>query len=708
MDVFENCHSINEHIINGDPVSARNELIQVLDYLEKEKIEKTPLINNLLRQTGLYPYIDYNTADWSDKFVKEVFKVDVGVKEPITLHREQSHLLKLLLEGKNVAISAPTSFGKSFVIDSYIAIKKPVNVVIVVPTIALTDETRRRLYKKFSDEYRIITTTDCQLSKKNILVFPQERAVNYLDKLKSIDILIIDEFYKASSKYDKERSPTLLKAIIKLGKLAKQKYFLAPNIKRFKKNIFTEDLEFVEKLDFNTVYLKSYPYYKEIGNDVEMKTQKLLDILNSTNDKSLIYAASYSQIRKVSLVILENFETYKSQLVQEFSNWLEDNYQLNWTLPKLVKRGFGIHNGQLHRSLSQIQVKLFEEQNGIKGLISTSSLIEGVNTSAKNVIIWKNRKGGAGNPKLDSFTFKNIIGRGGRMFIHFIGNIYLLEEPPSEDDTQLSIDFPENALTDIDEEAYKENLSLDQIEKIKTYKEEMDAIIGDKGAYDKISSESKMQSADSSIIKKLAVDISTKSDEWRGLNYLNSNDPDNWEYFIKKVLWLDPGKWGNGPYGEQHAKFLGFMKILPMNWKYTIPEILKELEEYDLDIDDFFKLERTVTFKFASIMSDINALQKKILNSGIEISSFISKLSSAFLPPLVYTLEEYGLPRMISRKIHNSGTINLEGIDVPIHDKIEEFIEIGEKKILEIETLSNFDRYIIKYFYTGIKMNDEV
>ena len=157
-----------------------------------------------------------------------MFKVDIGTSKPITLHREQSLLLKKLLNGENIAVSAPTSFGKSFVIDAFISITKPKNVVLIVPTIALTDETRRRLYKKFSDTYKIITTTDVELAEKNIFIFPQERALNYVNKIEVIDILIIDEFYKASSDHDDERSPALIKAIMQLGKQAKQKYFLAP------------------------------------------------------------------------------------------------------------------------------------------------------------------------------------------------------------------------------------------------------------------------------------------------------------------------------------------------------------------------------------------------------------------------------------------------------------------------------------------------
>ena len=109
--------------------------------------------------------------------------MDIGQEAPVTLHSEQSLVLKHLLDGTNLAVSAPTSFGKSLIIDAYIAIQKPTNVLILVPTIALTDETRRRFSKKFSAEYKIVTTSDVELGEKNILIFPQERAIHYCDKL---------------------------------------------------------------------------------------------------------------------------------------------------------------------------------------------------------------------------------------------------------------------------------------------------------------------------------------------------------------------------------------------------------------------------------------------------------------------------------------------------------------------------------------------
>lgn len=71
------------------------------------------------------------------------------------------------------------------------------------------------------------------------MVFPQERAFAYIDKLPSIDILIVDEFYKASTNFDLERSSTLLSSMVELGKKAKQRYYLAPNIHEIEENVFT-------------------------------------------------------------------------------------------------------------------------------------------------------------------------------------------------------------------------------------------------------------------------------------------------------------------------------------------------------------------------------------------------------------------------------------------------------------------------------------
>jgi reverse gyrase len=175
MDTFDICKKINMHLLDNNEFEARNAIIKLLD--KKNDIEPNyyQLIAHLIRETGLYIYLDVfdcQSIFWDDRYICEIFKSDCGYNELVTLHREQSCLLKQLLDGKDIIVSAPTSFGKSFIIDAFIAIKKPKNIVIIVPTIALTDETRRRLYKKFSDEYKIITTSSSDFGDKNIFIFP--------------------------------------------------------------------------------------------------------------------------------------------------------------------------------------------------------------------------------------------------------------------------------------------------------------------------------------------------------------------------------------------------------------------------------------------------------------------------------------------------------------------------------------------------------
>lgn len=695
--IFDRCHIINGLLIGNKENEARQELIKLLDYHNTNQLTYNPLVNHLIRETGLFPYLELETSNWEERFVYNAFKVDVGEENPLTLHREQSFLLKKLIEGKNIAVSAPTSFGKSFVIDAYIKIKNPNNVLIIVPTLALTDETRRRLYKKFANEYKIITTSDVELADKNIFIFPQERAMNYINIVESFDIMIVDEFYKASSKFDKERSPSLIRAMIKLGAKSNQKYYLAPNITSLDSNPFTEDMEFI-RLDFSTVFLEKHELYNQIKNNDE-KSEALLEILSKNKGKSLIYAGTYSNIDSLTVLFLATYEPVKNELLEMFADWLSKNYDFNWSLTKLVSREIGVHNGRLHRSLSQIQVKLFEEGTGIRNLISTSSIIEGVNTSAENVIIWRNRKGSA---KLDDFTYKNIIGRGGRMFKHFIGKIYILEQPPEEGQTQLDIHFPDEILGDLNETKYEGLLTKEQIAKIKLYNDEMNELMGVQ-VYEELKLQSVFQSSNFELIKTIAIDLTKNPDEWNGLYYLNEFKPENWERLLYKVIRLQPGNWDCS-----YKTFVEFIKIMAYNWTKSIPELLKELEDYDVGIDTFFLLERNVTYKFSALLNDLNTLQKRILiNKQYDISRFIMWCSNAFLPKVVFQLEEYGLPRMISKKIHNSEIINFYDNELTIHKVVEKFNEIGKESTIErTNNLDEFDKYILNYFFNGIKITN--
>ncbi|WP_082482933.1 DEAD/DEAH box helicase [Methylobacterium sp. Leaf123] len=692
MEIFATCSEINDLLNAGNSLAARNLLIKLLSTIDGRKNPYPQVLNQLIRTTGLFPYLQLENATWDQKFVHEAFAVDVG-NRTATLHREQSSVLSKLLSGKNIAVSAPTSFGKSFIIDAFIAAKQPNTIVIIVPTIALMDETRRRLYKKFSREYNIVTAADTPLESRNILIFPQERAFGYAEKLPSIDLLVIDEFYKASIAHDKERAPSLIKAILKLSRSAKQRYYLAPNIKKLADNVFTRDMEFIELLDFNTVFLEKHEIYKEIKGDVARKGNALLKIISKRTEKSLIYAGTYSEIGNISTLVIKHMTKVDRPHTSHFARWLRTNYQPNWSVADLAERGVGVHNGQMHRCLSQLQIRLFEHEKGFDSIVSTSSIIEGVNTSAQNVIVWKSK---LGRSNLKDFTYRNIIGRGGRMFKHFIGHIYLLDAPPPEEETQLDISFPDGILGSLDESQDKASLTEKQIERIVEYKNQMSSIIGPEN-FSKLRKDGALQDSDSDFLLSLARNFASSPQEWRGFGYLNSENPNDWDRMLYKVVGLKPSGWD-----ASWSNVVTVTKALARNWQSDIPQLLSALSPHNIDIEDFFKLERAITFKLATLLNDVNELQKIIINPSIDIGGFVGKLSHAFLPPAVYHLEEYGLPRMISRKIHRSGLINFTSSELDLRRALILFRQLGLDEILKTEGLSNFDKYVIRFFFDGI------
>lgn len=692
--VFSACQKINDFISAGKEGEARDAMIQLLSELKGQNMAADPLVNHLIRKLGLYPYIQMESADLQDQIVHEMFRANVGQKNDITLHREQSMLLKKLLGGTNLAVSAPTSFGKSFIIDAFIAIKHPKNVVIIVPTIALTDETRRRLCGKFSREYNIITTPDVELGERNIFIFPQERVFGYLDKIEEIDILIIDEFYKAEASSD-GRSSILLKAILELSGKAKQRYFLAPNISSLESSQFTKGMEFMP-VEFKTVVTEFYHDYRKFKPEKwdDDKKKRVLSIINDTKTKSLIYAGSYSQTDVLLELLSDNLPTIESDILRDFSDWLSENYGADYSLAKAVLKGVGIHNGRLHRSLSQIQVNLFEREDGINNLVSTSSIIEGVNTSAENVILWSNRNGTA---SLSSFAYNNIAGRGGRMFRYFVGRVYELEQPPVREPKQLKLEMPDEVLFSLDAEKNNAELTREQIIKIVAFSEEVDSSLG-QGMYNKMINDPALRSYTSFDIRSTASELMENNGAFASLPLLFSENTKDWNSPLRDCFFH------LGHMEVMDWQFIRFVKILSKNWELTIPDLLAEMKEQrvGIDINTFFEYERKVAFDLSSLLGKVNTLLGYVRKDAKDISPFIVRVSHAFLPKLVYELEEYGLPRMISRKIHRAGLIDLEQTDKSVNDILKEFHDVGFDKIREHASLSHFESYVLGYFYSGI------
>jgi len=374
------------------------------------------ILDGLLRQIGLFPYLDPAHLSLADFLAYEAHRPE-RLGDDIVFHRAQAHVYQLLMAGENIALSAPTSFGKSLVIDAVIASGKYKNIVIVVPTLALIDETRRRLTERFRGEFKIITHPSQERAEKNLYVLTQERVLER-DDWTDIDFFVIDEFYKlAPQRGDNERSAALNHAFYKLVKTGAQFYMLGPNISGITdQNHLRIELRFIKEPHFHTVATHVHRLRLEAD---EFET--LTELCRTLDEPTIIFCSSPARASEVARRLVAAGLGSDNERLRAAADWISATYHVEWHFGKALARGIGIHHGRIPRSLAQFAVRRFNEGD-IRFLACTSTLIEGVNTRARNIIVFDNR---INREEIDLFTFNNIKGRSGRMFQYFVGHVYV-------------------------------------------------------------------------------------------------------------------------------------------------------------------------------------------------------------------------------------------------------------------------------------------
>lgn len=416
---------------------GREYVIRALDELSRfEKHSK--ILRNLVRKAGLYPYLKKYFPDKKPEIDLLLSLYKSETNPDFTFHSMQAKIYNLLVSGKNVVLSAPTSMGKSAIVDSLIGSNIFSRMVVVVPTIALIDETRRRIQNSFGRSFQIIHHGSQERRKSKVIYILTQERVNERDDLENIDIFVVDEFYKlAFGKDDNSRVVALNIALSKLLIVSKQFYMIGPYIDAIRGiETLTEQYVFVPS-EFNTVALNVHNFNLK-ANDTNSKNTKLKEILHQNSGQTIIYCRSQNSINQV--VTSLNYLEFKdpSDEILIYQEWLERFYGESWCYSRALKIGVGVHHGTLPRALQQKTVELFN-RGELRLLVCTSTLIEGVNTVAENIVIYDNRRA---TFSIDNFTFKNISGRAGRMNKHLIGNVFCMESPPEQEFQSNVVDLP--------------------------------------------------------------------------------------------------------------------------------------------------------------------------------------------------------------------------------------------------------------------------
>lgn len=632
---------------------GRDLVIRALDKFKLfDKVEQSLLLN-MVRAVGLFPYITPHLSNiaLSDRLAYEAHRVD-GVEQGMVFHHLQAHVFSLLMQGRNVVLSASTSVGKSLVIDAVLAQRLFKKVVVIVPTIALIDETRRRLVKRFKD-FNLIThpSQEALPDTTNVYLLTQERVIQRPD-LADVEFFVLDEFYKidlANDTDESTRAVDLTLAFHKLAKTGAQFYMLGPHIQKIS-GLDGYEYHFIPS-DYSTVAVDIQNF--NLGARSEERPEKLLELVKSLDSPTLIYCQAPPSANRVAEYLIKNAGLTPVPETQEIAAWISKHYHPEWNVAKAISLGIGIHHGGVPRALQQYIVKLFNE-GIIKRIICTSTMIEGVNTSAENVIIYDRR---LNTSTLDYFTYKNISGRAGRMNKYFIGKVFMLEAPPVEEG--LTVEYPighqdegspMGLLMQLEPE-YLTDISRGRLQEAYANPVLSPATLIENRH---IPIDRQVEVADT-IIRELPKSRQLLS--WKGIP-----EPSQLNYLCELVYSLE-GK-NLMDYLISSSSQLAWHINALRNQK-SLPGYLREAVESrrgdhtpNEAINLRLKFIRNMAcFRLPRDIMAVNKIQADVLTKrGIEpgdFSFFAEQLENMFLDPLLTALDEYGIPTQISTQIKN-------------------------------------------------------
>jgi hypothetical protein len=630
----------------GDEAEVREVIIQCLEHRDLVSPSMQEIIDALVREAGLFPYLaaDAGLPD-RDLLLRETLRIQGLADADIVLHTAQANVYARLLAGDNVVLSAPTSFGKSLIIDALLASGDFDNVLIIVPTLALIDEIRRRLATRRTG-HKIITHPSQPQSERNVFVFTSERVLDA--SLPELDLFVLDEFYKLADQ--DERGQILNQVFYEMRQAGVQYYLLGPNVEGLSEEVPADLHEEFLRLDEPTVALRFHDV-----NFEEDREASLVDLCRNLESETLIYCQSPDSAHKTARMLLNAGVGEPEHLLDEAADWVAENFHPDWVIVEALRRGIGVHHGQLPRALGQFIVKAFEDGR-IRLLIATGTLIEGVNTHARHMVIYDKKR--PGNKPMDQFTYRNISGRCGRMFHHFSGDVWLFIKPPKVSLPEVDIPIltqPEGAPLGMLQHVAEGDLSEHSRERLEFFADQ---------SY--LSEDTLRANSGLDLQGQLDIAMALSEDPGKYHGLLHFDQMPSYEQLsmICKLLWENLGSKG---LASSYTKTQSQLTRQLMNFsikkstKALIDEaVAKEpgigVDALDTLIKEICKFVRTIAgYSFPVRLRALNRIQADVFGRvGLEpgdYSAYAGQVEGLFLESPLVALDEYGVPPELAFKL---------------------------------------------------------
>jgi hypothetical protein len=642
---FDALAAIGRHGAFRDRNEARDLVIRALDRRRLFTGKTHDILQGLVREYGLFPYLrDVLELPLADQIAYEAHRPTAwSFREDLVFHSEQAMVYERLLAGENVVLSAPTSFGKSLVIDAILAARDFSNVAIIVPTLALMDETRRRL-SHLRDRYKVITHGSQRPAFRNLWVMTQERMLE-MGVPENLDFFVIDEFYKLDPSHSDERSNQLNILLWQLLATGANFYMLGPNIT----SLTPETASGLRATFISTGFSTVATDVERIHSSNTNLPDDLAAACRDVGPGTLIFCSSPRRTRVVANWLMERGVGGGRDL-ESASDWIGKTYHPDWVLGKALRQGIGIHHGRLPRALGHHIVRLFDEGR-IPFLIVTSTLIEGVNTAAKNVVILDNK---IAKKKYDYFTFSNIRGRSGRMMRHFVGRVIVFNPEPRAAD--LKVDVPvlsqsRAASPEVLIQLPETQLSAESKIRLQPYLSQQvvspETLRGNKGV-----SLDRQISVAETLTESPAAWSRTLS--WNGA-YPSALQVRGMETILFSLT-------GPGPAVKTPAQLRARVNMLRFNRGNVRALVDNQLQNFSDDPDEAVEdtldfIRNWAQFKIPTAFTTLGSIAADVLGrtgrSNTDPAVFAGELENLFLSSFASVLEEYGLPIALTTKIES-------------------------------------------------------
>lgn len=332
---------------------------------------------------------------------------------------------------KSISVVAPTSYGKTDLILDTLKHVAGSNVCILTPTKSLLAQTRKRILAEKIDGITKIVVHPEMYNPQNdncVAVLTQERLLSLLKNhpTLSFDYVIVDEAHDILEKDD--RNELLASSIMILNKRNADTVFkfLTPFLNdssNLKVKYTTYDLDTYkinEYIKTEKIYvydiidqkgLKFYDQFFDTFFDLdEENTLSDIDFLiKYAGEKNIVYFNKPSDIEKFAKKLIDvlpdiELSNQLERAIENISEYLNPEY----TLVKCLKKGFIYHHGSVPDAIRQYIEYQYAMCDELKFVLTSSTLLEGVNLPADKMFLLDNRKG-QGN--LSPSSFKNLIGR---------------------------------------------------------------------------------------------------------------------------------------------------------------------------------------------------------------------------------------------------------------------------------------------------------